>query len=82
LLNASLADYKVPRFLDVPPSLHTEYVEIPQAKGPFGAKGVGETGSFGLSPAIAAALHDAVGVWVKGLPLTPETVLRAIKERG
>ena len=79
-MNASLADYKIPGFLDLPEDLSAAYVDVPHANGPFGAKGVGETGVFSPSPAIANALYDAVGVLVMDLPLTPERVLRAIRE--
>ena len=74
--NASLADYKVPGLHDVP-SMEVELVAAEQKNGPFGAKGLGESGTFGVSPAIANAVHDAIGVRVTELPLTPEAVLRA-----
>jgi CO/xanthine dehydrogenase Mo-binding subunit len=80
VVNASLADYKLPGFLDVPRDLTAVLVEVPHRYGPFGAKGLGETGIFSPSPAIANALYDAVGVVVTDLPLTPERVLRAIRE--
>ena len=76
--NASLADYKIPGLRDLPPVLENEIVEANERGGPFGAKGVGESGTFGVSPAIANAIHDAVGVRVTSLPLTPETVYRAL----
>ena len=57
-----------------------EFIEVPHERGPFGAKGMGETGTFGVSPAIANALYDAVGVRILELPLTPEKVLRAIRD--
>jgi CO/xanthine dehydrogenase Mo-binding subunit len=79
VLNASLADYKIPGLLDGPAEITGELVEIPHAHGPFGAKGVGETGVFSPSPAIANALYDATGVLVTDLPFTPERVLRAIR---
>ena len=60
--NASLADYKIPSILDIPPDMDNEVVEAEQHSGPFGAKGVGESGTFGVSPAIANAIDDAVGV--------------------
>jgi CO/xanthine dehydrogenase Mo-binding subunit len=82
VLNASLADYKIPGMLDVPADLSAELVEVPHAEGPFGAKGIGETGMFSPSPAIANAVFDAVGVQVTQMPLTPERVLRAIREAG
>jgi CO/xanthine dehydrogenase Mo-binding subunit len=78
VVNASLADYKIPGIHDVPPMLN-ETVENVQSNGPFGAKGVGEVGTFGVSPAIANAIEDAVGVRLSELPLTPEAVLRAIR---
>ena len=80
VINASLADYKIPGMLDVPEDISAELVEDPNEHGPFGAKGVGETGMFGVSPAISNALFDAVGVRMMEMPLTPERVLRAIRE--
>ena len=53
-----------------------------QRSGPFGAKGVGETGTFGVSPAIANAIDDAVGVRLTSLPMNPETVFNAISEKS
>ena len=43
---------------------------------PFGGKGVGETGTFGVSPAIANAIHDAVGVRLTSLPMNPGSGLQ------
>ena len=82
VVNASLADCKIPGFLDMPDEIMAEFIEVPHERGPFGAKGMGETGTFAVSPAIANALHDAVGVRVLDMPLTPEKVLRAIREAG
>jgi CO/xanthine dehydrogenase Mo-binding subunit len=79
--NASLADYKIPGMLDIPPGMENETVDAEQGSGPFGAKGVGETGTFGVSPAIANAIDDAVGVRLTSLPLTPEAVYRALREK-
>jgi CO/xanthine dehydrogenase Mo-binding subunit len=80
VVNASLADYKIPGMLDVPKHLVAESVEVPHEEGPYGAKGIGETGMFSVSPAIANALADAIGVRILEIPLTPERVLRAIRE--
>ncbi|MGE0733552.1 MAG: xanthine dehydrogenase family protein molybdopterin-binding subunit [Alphaproteobacteria bacterium] len=77
--NASLADYKIPGFHDIPARIDSETVAANQANGPFGAKGVGETATFGVSPAIANAIHDAVGVRLTELPLTAEAVYRALR---
>ena len=58
-----------------------EAVENVQSNGPFGAKGVGEVGTFGVSPAIANAIEDAVGVRLTDCRSPPEAVLRAIRAK-
>ncbi len=78
--NASLADYKIPGIHDVPP-MENEAVDTYQSNGPFGAKGVGELATFGVSPAIANAIDDAVGVRLTELPLNAEAVLRALRAK-
>ena len=50
-----------------------------QESGPYGAKGVGETGTFAVAPAIANALDDVVGVRLMELPITPEAVYRGLR---
>jgi CO/xanthine dehydrogenase Mo-binding subunit len=80
ITNASLADYRIPGIHDIPP-MHNEAVRAVQHNGPFGAKGVGESGSFSVSPAVANAIDDAVGVRLTHLPLTPEAILRALRAR-
>jgi CO/xanthine dehydrogenase Mo-binding subunit len=77
--NPSLADYRIPGMLDIPVLIVNEAVDAEQKSGPFGAKGVGETATFSVSPAIANAIDDAVGVRLTSLPLTPEAVYRALR---
>jgi CO/xanthine dehydrogenase Mo-binding subunit len=77
--NASLADYKIPGFHDVPTVMENIYVETDQSNGPFGAKGVGEVATFCTSPAVANAIDDAVGVRLMEMPLNPESVYRALR---
>jgi CO/xanthine dehydrogenase Mo-binding subunit len=79
LRNASFAEYKIPGLLDLPESMTNEAVVAEQKTGPYGAKGVGETGTFGVSPAIANAIHDAVGVRLTELPLNPQAVWEKLK---
>ncbi|MGE5146361.1 MAG: xanthine dehydrogenase family protein molybdopterin-binding subunit [Candidatus Eiseniibacteriota bacterium] len=79
--NASLADYKIPGFRDVP-VMENEAIEAEQHDGPFGGKGVGETATFGVSPAVANAIHDAVGVRLTALPLTAEAVWQALQAQA
>jgi CO/xanthine dehydrogenase Mo-binding subunit len=76
--NASLADYKIPGIWDVPP-MESAMVAAEQTNGPFGAKGIGESGTFGVSPAVANAIEDAVGVRLFDMPLTAEGILRALR---
>jgi CO/xanthine dehydrogenase Mo-binding subunit len=76
--NASLADYKIPGMFDIPP-MDSSLVAAEQIDGPFGAKGIGESGTFGVSPAIANAIEDAVGIRLTEMPLTAESVLRALR---
>jgi CO/xanthine dehydrogenase Mo-binding subunit len=78
--NASLADYKIPGVHDIPP-MANKLVAARQESGPFGAKGLGESGTFGVSPAIANAIDDAVGVRLTDLPLNAEKVLRALRAK-
>jgi len=80
--NASLADYRIPGIRDVPAVMENEAVDMVQQSGPFGAKGVGESGTFGVSPAIASAIDDAVGVRLTGLPLTAEAVYRGLRAKA
>jgi len=80
--NASLADYKIPGIHDVPAVMEYAIVDTYQSNGPFGGKGVGELSTFCVSPAIANAIEDAVGVRLTELPLTPETVFRAIRAQN
>jgi CO/xanthine dehydrogenase Mo-binding subunit len=79
--NPSLADYKIPGMRDIPGVIENEAVEAGQDDGPFGAKGIGESGTFGVSPAIANAIEDAVGVRLTKLPLTAEAVYRALRAK-
>ena len=80
LRNPSLAEYKIPGLLDIPGDIVSEAVSAEQQTGPFGAKGVGETGTFGVSPAVANAVHDAVGARLTSLPLTAESVFQALQK--
>jgi CO/xanthine dehydrogenase Mo-binding subunit len=82
LVNGNLLDYRVPRFSDLAPKIDLLLVENQDGAGPYGAKGGGE-GSLNPPPAcLANALYNATGARVRRLPLTPERVWRALKERN
>jgi len=80
LMNANFLDYKMLTAKDIPP-VEAVIVETDEKDGPFGAKGIGEPGLVPTAPAIANAIYDAVGVRIKDLPITPEKILKALKEK-
>jgi CO/xanthine dehydrogenase Mo-binding subunit len=82
IANASLMDYKIPSTEDVPREMSVSYVETPQADGPLGARGIGEHTMIPTPAAVANALYDACGIRIKGLPITAEKVLAALKRQG
>jgi putative selenate reductase molybdopterin-binding subunit len=77
-INATLRDYKVPMILDLPEDFRAVLIETNDPNGPFGGKSVSEIACNGAAPAIAAAIHDATGAWIRSWPFTPEKILRAL----
>jgi CO/xanthine dehydrogenase Mo-binding subunit len=77
-LTPYLSTYLIPTVLDVPQEVNSLILEFPDPIGPFGARGMGEMPYLPLAPAVAAAVHDATGVWFDDFPLTPDRVLKAI----
>jgi putative selenate reductase molybdopterin-binding subunit len=77
-VNPRFLDYKVPTMTELPDDLHVELMPVEDEVGPFGAKSVSEISVNGAAPAIAIAIHDAVGAWVREWPFTPERVLKAM----
>lgn len=80
-VNATLLDYHVPTIDEVPAEFETVLEESGDGPGPYGARGMGEGGILPVAPAIANALARALGVRVRELPLTPERIWRALRER-
>jgi CO/xanthine dehydrogenase Mo-binding subunit len=78
VLTDQLSTYLIPTIWDIPEKVETVLVEIKDPNGPWGARGVGELPYLPVAPVIASAIHDATGVWIDELPLTPERVLRAL----
>jgi 4-hydroxybenzoyl-CoA reductase subunit alpha len=81
VLNPTLVDYEIPRALDVPEIVVLNGSDY-DPKGPYGAKEAGECARAAVIPAIANAVYDAVGVRVHRLPITPERLLNALKNKG
>ncbi len=81
VLNGCFRDYKLLLAKDMP-KVEILEVETYEQEGPFGAKEAGEGLTNPTAGAIANAVYNAVGVRITDLPLTPEKVLRALKEKG
>jgi len=76
-VNRTFLDYKIPAAEDMPESLCYEVITH-EPDGPYGAKEAGEGLVSPTAPAIAEAVHHAVGVRIRDLPITPEKVLRGL----
>jgi len=79
LMNNSLMNYKIPTRKDIK-NFNVEFVESYEPSGPYGAKSVGEIGIDTPPAAIANAIYNATGVRIRELPITPEKVLKGLKE--
>lgn len=79
-LNPDLTGYLIPTSMDTP-RFTTRLVENEDSEGPYGAKGIGEPATIATAPAIANAIYDAIGVRIYHLPITPEKILKALKEK-
>jgi CO/xanthine dehydrogenase Mo-binding subunit len=75
----SMLEYKSPASLDMP-DIETILIEAPEPGGPFGAKEVGQGPLLPVPPAVANAIHDAVGVRIDEVPITPDKVLAALRD--
>jgi len=75
----SMLDYKSPTFLEMP-EVETFLVETVDPEGPYGAKEAGQGPLLPVIPALNAAVHDALGIWIDEIPVTPEKVLRALED--
>jgi CO/xanthine dehydrogenase Mo-binding subunit len=80
--NPYLSTYLIPTVADIPDRVDSVILEIPDPRGPWGARGMAEMPFLPLAPAIAGAIYDATGVWFDQLPLTPERVALGLKEAG
>jgi 4-hydroxybenzoyl-CoA reductase subunit alpha len=80
LLNADLHNYLIATSAETP-RIDSTIVDSYEPAGPYGAKEVGEGATLPVLGAIANAVEDAIGVRIKELPISPEKILNAIKER-
>jgi putative selenate reductase molybdopterin-binding subunit len=77
-LTTGLADYGAPMIQELPRDVRVRLIATDDPFGPFGGKSVAEISVNGAAPAIAAAIHDATGAWMRDWPFTPERILRKL----
>jgi 4-hydroxybenzoyl-CoA reductase subunit alpha len=77
----SLLEYKSPTTMEMC-DVKTYLIEDPDPNGPYGAKEVGQGPLLPVPPAVANAVYDAVGVRIDEVPITPEKVLKALKDKA
>ena len=81
ILNSNLHDYLLMTAKDAP-EIFSGIVESYEPEGPYGAKEVGEGATLPVLAAVAHAIANATGVWIKELPITPEKILKALKKKN
>lgn len=78
----NLDSYLIPSIEDVPFSMQTTAIESLEKGDVYGPRGVGEIGTVAVAPAIAQAIHHAIGYWVNRLPISSEEILFAANKRS
>ena len=77
----SMLEYKSPTTMEMC-DVKTYLIEDPDPNGPYGAKEVGQGPLLPVPPAVANAVYDAVGVRIDEVPITPEKVLKALRDKA
>jgi len=78
--SATFMDYALLKAEDMP-EIVVRLIETLDAEGPYGAKGLGESGTIPVSAAVVNAIHDATGIRFTELPVTPERIHAALRQR-
>ena len=82
VLTSHFSTYLIPSVLDVPDSVKSLIIENPDPQGAMGIRGMAEMPLLVVAPAIVAAIHDATGVWMNDVPVTPERLRAALKAKA
>lgn len=77
-VNANLTDYGVPMISEKPDDFKAVLIDIDDEAGPYGAKSISEIATNGAAPAIAIAIHDACGIWMRSWPFSAEKILQEL----
>jgi putative selenate reductase molybdopterin-binding subunit len=80
-LNANFLDYKVPMIRDLPGQFKAELIQVDDHLGPYGAKSTSEISTNGAAVALAVAIHNAAGIWIREWPFTAEKIFYALREK-
>ena len=77
-VSANLTDYGVPMIWEKPDDFKAVLIDVDDPDGPYGAKSISEIATNGAAPAIAIAIHDACGIWMRSWPFSPEKILKEL----
>ena len=80
-LNTTFLDYRMAHSVDIPDIKLIDIV-TDDPEGPFGAKETSEGSIVSTPPAVISAIHDATGIWFTELPVTPEKIVWALKNKN
>jgi len=78
-LTTLMSNYLIPTVLDVPDRVKSVLLENADPIGPYGARGMAEMPFLPFAAAVAAALKDALGVWIDEFPYTPDRMWHALR---
>jgi CO/xanthine dehydrogenase Mo-binding subunit len=79
VLTSHFSTYLIPCVLDIPDRVESVIIENPDPHGVLGIRGMAEMPFLVVAPAVVAAIHDATGVWINDIPVTPERLVKALK---
>jgi CO/xanthine dehydrogenase Mo-binding subunit len=79
VLTSHFSTYLIPSVLDIPDHVESVIVENPDPHGALGIRGMAEMPLLIVAPAVVAAIHDATGVWINDVPVTPARLLHALQ---
>ena len=84
MINPNFMDYQIPTVMETPigENMQSIVAGVPYEKGPFGAKGLGESTMTAISPAISNAIYNAVGVRIKKQPTSRQKVWAALQDKA
>ncbi|MDQ7825495.1 MAG: molybdopterin-dependent oxidoreductase [Candidatus Eremiobacteraeota bacterium] len=80
-LNPDFLDYKLPMIRDLPGEFKAELIQVDDHLGPYGGKSTSEISTNGAAVALAVAIHNAAGVWIRDWPFTAEKIFKALREK-